>query len=268
MMILRQSTAATIVLGPFVDSGDGVTPETGLTISQADVRLSKNGGAFAQKNDSTAAVHMENGYYSVALNTTDTNTVGRLRVAVNESGALPVWADFQVVEEAVWDALFASNANLATHVWAAASRTLTALDEDTTAIDIDTAVQTAAAAALASYDPPTKSELDAAVAPLATGVAVTAVENKVDDVLDRTVPLEVTIGTVQADGGNTDAAFLTDLSETADDHWVGAFCLLTSGSLTGQVRRITGYDGATKTLSVEAFTDVPAGGTTFAIINR
>jgi hypothetical protein len=67
------------------------------------VRLSKNGAAFAQKNDSNAATHMENGYYSCALNTTDTNTLGRLRVAVAESGALPVWQDFTVLPANVFD---------------------------------------------------------------------------------------------------------------------------------------------------------------------
>jgi hypothetical protein len=114
-MFLKQSTAATIILGPFVDSTDGVTAETSLTISQADVRLSKNGAAFAQKNESSAASHMENGNYSCALNTTDTGTLGRLRVAVNESGALPVWADFMVLPANVFDSLFGSD-RLQVHV--------------------------------------------------------------------------------------------------------------------------------------------------------
>lgn len=114
-MFVKQSTAVTIVLGPFVDSTDGVTAETGLTISQADVRLSKNGGAFAQKNDSNAASHMENGYYSCALNTTDTNTLGSLRVAVSESGALPVWRDFLIMPANVWDSLLGAD-KLQVHV--------------------------------------------------------------------------------------------------------------------------------------------------------
>ena len=46
-MYLKQSTAATLALGPFVDATDGVTAETGLTISQADVRLSKNGASLS-----------------------------------------------------------------------------------------------------------------------------------------------------------------------------------------------------------------------------
>src|SRR4030043_7410 len=106
---LKQSTAVTPRLGPFAGSTDGDTDETGLTISQADVRLSKNGGAFAQKNEATSATHDEHGYYGVPLNTTDTGTLGLLRVAVHESGALAVWQDFMVVPANVWDSFFASD---------------------------------------------------------------------------------------------------------------------------------------------------------------
>ncbi len=105
MNYLKQSTAATIKLGPFVDDTDGKTAETGLTISQADVRLSKAGGAFAQKNDATGATHDENGYYGVPLDATDTGTVGRLDIGIAISGALPVWASFFVVPAAVFNAL-------------------------------------------------------------------------------------------------------------------------------------------------------------------
>ena len=109
-MFLKQSTAVTIKLGPFVDSTDAVTPETALTISQADVRISKNGGNYAQKNESSSATHDELGEYDIDLDATDTNTVGIIRVMVQESGALPVWREYQVLEEAVYDALFGSGA--------------------------------------------------------------------------------------------------------------------------------------------------------------
>ncbi|MGD9157162.1 MAG: hypothetical protein PVG39_02025 [Desulfobacteraceae bacterium] len=105
MEILKQSTAATIKMGPFLDDTDGKTAETGLTISQADIRLSKNGGAFAQTNNATGATHDENGYYGVPLDTTDTGTLGRLRVTVSESGALPVWTDFLIVPANVYDSI-------------------------------------------------------------------------------------------------------------------------------------------------------------------
>jgi hypothetical protein len=102
---LKQSTAVDIALGPFVDATDGVTAETALTISQADVRLKKNAAAWAQKNDANAATHEENGWYEVALNATDTDTIGILIVAVNESGALPVWREFRVLAANVYDSL-------------------------------------------------------------------------------------------------------------------------------------------------------------------
>lgn len=106
---LKQSTAVTIALGPFVDAVDGDTAETALTLTQADFRLSKNGAAFAQKNEATSGTHMENGYYSMLLDATDTNTLGRLRVHVKESGALPVWEEFMIMPANVWDSLYGAD---------------------------------------------------------------------------------------------------------------------------------------------------------------
>jgi hypothetical protein len=104
---LKQSTAVDVLLGPFLDEDDGKTAEAGLTISQADVKLSKNGQSLAQKNDANAcAADGTDGYYNCPLNTTDTNTVGQLTVIVHESGALPVRLDYHVVEEAVYDAMY------------------------------------------------------------------------------------------------------------------------------------------------------------------
>ncbi len=114
---IKQSTASTIKLGPFLDDTDGKTPETGLTISQADIRISKNGGAFAQSNNIAGATHNENGYYDVPLNATDTNTLGTFRVAVLKTGALPVWQDYMVVPANVWDSMFGAstlNVNVST----------------------------------------------------------------------------------------------------------------------------------------------------------
>lgn len=110
-MFLRQSTAIEIAIGPFLDATDGVTAEPGLTITQADVRLKKNGAAWAQANQSSAATYEENGWYEKSLDTTDTNTVGKLLVGVAESGAVPVWHEFFVLPQVIFDALFASGAN-------------------------------------------------------------------------------------------------------------------------------------------------------------
>ncbi len=109
MQWLRQSTAVTKKMGPFLDSGDGNTKEESLTISQADIRLTKNGGAFAQTNNAAGATHDENAYYGVPLDATDTGTLGALRVAIHVSGALAVWDDFMVLPANVWDSLFGAD---------------------------------------------------------------------------------------------------------------------------------------------------------------
>src|SRR3990170_8570041 len=102
---LKQSTAVDVALGPFVDATDGVTPETGLSLTQAECRLKKNAGAWAQKNQASTAAHEEEGWYEVNLDTTDTNTLGILVLACYVSGALPVWREFLVVAANVYDSL-------------------------------------------------------------------------------------------------------------------------------------------------------------------
>lgn len=109
MRYLKQSTSVDLPIGPFLDSTDGITAETALTITQPDIRLKKNGGAWAQKNASQTLSHEENGYYEVTLDATDTNTLGCLRLAVHESGALPVWEEFMVMPANVWDAMFGTD---------------------------------------------------------------------------------------------------------------------------------------------------------------
>lgn len=106
---LRQSTSVDVPIGPFLDQTDGFTAETALTITQPDIRLKKNGGAWAQKNASQTLTHEENGWYEVTLDGTDTNTLGLLTVAIHESGALPVWEHFMVVPAQVWDSYLASD---------------------------------------------------------------------------------------------------------------------------------------------------------------
>jgi hypothetical protein len=110
MNILKQSTAVDVLIGPFVDSTDGDTEETALTINASDVKLSKNGQTMAGKNDATAAAHDANGMYNCEFDATDTNTVGTLAVYIHVSGALAVRHDFYVVEEAIYDAIFGASA--------------------------------------------------------------------------------------------------------------------------------------------------------------
>lgn len=110
MLVLRQSTAVDVLIGPFVDSTDGDTEETALTIANTDVKLSKNGQTLAAKNDATTCAHDANGMYNCELDATDTNTVGTLVLFVHVSGALAARHEFQVIEEAVYDITYAASA--------------------------------------------------------------------------------------------------------------------------------------------------------------
>lgn len=125
---LRQSTASQArTIGPFIDDTDFKTPKTGLTINNTDVKLSINGGASVNKN-SGGGTHLINGTYSFTFDATDTATVGDVCGTIVVGTALPVAFRATVVEEAVYDASVASGAAplLATDIWAAATRTLTA----------------------------------------------------------------------------------------------------------------------------------------------
>lgn len=110
-MLLRQSTSQIVRFGPFLDSTDGVTPETGLTIAQADMQISKDGAAFAQKNAAGNATHDSDGWYDTTLDATDTNTLGEFYMQVNVSGALPVWIRYVVVPAATYDAIVTNGLN-------------------------------------------------------------------------------------------------------------------------------------------------------------
>jgi hypothetical protein len=104
---LRQSTAVTVDVGPFLDRTNAADRETGLTIAAADVLISKNNGAFAAKSDTGAGTHDTRGWYNIPLNATDTNTIGRLVIDIENAAALPAGAEFWVYQANVYDALFA-----------------------------------------------------------------------------------------------------------------------------------------------------------------
>ena len=177
MNILKQSTAATIKLGPFVDDTDGKTAETALTIGQADIRLSKNGGDIAQSNNTAGATHDELGYYDIPLDTTDTGTLGRLRVLVSKAGALPVWQDFLIVTANVFDT-FCSTGSLNVN---AVSLSIDAITAASVKADAVTKIQNglATSAALDAVDNFIDTEVAAILAAVDTEVA--AIKAKTDN---------------------------------------------------------------------------------------
>jgi hypothetical protein len=92
MRIVKQSSTARDLCFLMVDSTDHVSGKTGLTPT---VTLSKNGGSFASPAGSVSEV--ANGWYKVAGNATDSNTLGGLVLHATGTGADPCDVEFEVV---------------------------------------------------------------------------------------------------------------------------------------------------------------------------
>jgi len=114
MILLKADTTVTIKLGPFKNSS-GV-PVDSLTMSRANILLSKNGSALTMKHETTDPVHDAIGMYTVALDTTDTNTEGSLNIACYVAGAEVVELDCMVMEADAYSALVAGTDYLQTDV--------------------------------------------------------------------------------------------------------------------------------------------------------
>jgi len=232
---LKQSTAFTFRLGPFVNDADGKTAETALALTQADFRLSKAGAAFAQKGDTTAGTHDENGYYICVLNTTDTGTLGTLDINVSKSGALPVFKSFMVMPAMIYDSLVAGTDRLDTNV--------------THAVDVAWASGAITAAAIAPD-------------------AIGASELAADAVTEISTSLLTAMGytTRTADSGTTSTMIDAALTE-ASSYWNGMVLFFTSGPNTGLAKRITNFSASSDEITVDsAFPSAIAAGHNYLIL--
>ncbi len=108
-LFLKQSTSIDIRMGPFMDATDAVTPEIGITLGAADQAevLKADGAATVAMGGTFAAVTDADGWYDYTVATTDVDVVGEVVFVVQDSSvSLPVFVRAQVVEEAVYDAMY------------------------------------------------------------------------------------------------------------------------------------------------------------------
>lgn len=217
MRLVKQSAARDVMI-LMVESSDHVTGATGKTLT---ITASKNGGAFT--SISPTVTERSDGWYSIALTSSHTDTAGDFALHITATGCDPSDIAMQVVAFDPADATSLGLSRIDAAISTRAAQTdaddiksrlpaslvggrmsanVGAMDTDvitsgalaTTAVNeiregvwtrtdrtltanpgLDaTAVQSAAAAAITAYDPPTKAELDSAVAPLATSAGVTA----------------------------------------------------------------------------------------------
>lgn len=249
MRLLKEATTVTVQVGPYLDASDGVTAETGLSPT---IEISKAGAVFAARNSATAIAHDADGWYRVELDATDTATVGPLVLKGTETGALPVWHEFYVVEANVFDALFAAgaaafDANADVTVGSIASGAITAAAIASNAITsakIADGALTAAKFASGAFDAvwsvTTRLLTAGTNIVLAKGTGVTGfndlsaaqVNAEVDAALDTAVPVTPTAGSIN------------ERIKTMDD-----------ADIPGVLGTPTGADLATDIAGVQADTD-------------
>jgi hypothetical protein len=106
MQLLKQSTAATVLVGPVLDSA-------GLAITTAvigDFQITKNGSTAALASPATAT-HSHNGNYLIALSTGNTDTAGRLVITVNNAAQAMGSHRYTVLVASVFDAIVTNATN-------------------------------------------------------------------------------------------------------------------------------------------------------------
>lgn len=106
MIVVKQSTARIVTVGPILDA-DGVAVTDSVI---GDLKISKNGGTPTALNGSATLTHSATGHYSLLLTTSDLNTVGSVEIISDDTVNAMAVKELVVVEEAVYDALFAASA--------------------------------------------------------------------------------------------------------------------------------------------------------------
>jgi len=80
-MWCKQSTAATLIVGPILDSA-GAEFTTAVI---GDLSISKNGGTLTALADPAELTHIGNGQYTLVMTTDNLDTLGRLQITCNRS---------------------------------------------------------------------------------------------------------------------------------------------------------------------------------------
>jgi hypothetical protein len=233
-MFLRQSTASQEVsLGYFLDTTDGNTQETGLTIANTDIKIRKGGGTTLTNKNSGNATHISNGIYSAVLDATDTNTLGDLVIYCHPTGALATKIEYTVLPAASYDALIVNGLN------------------DLSAAQVNAEVDTG----LSDYAGPTNSQMEArtvASSTYATASALSTVDGIVDSILVDTNELQGNQGDWATATGFATAANLATVDGIVDA------ILADTNELQGNQgdwATATGYATATNLATVDGIVD-------------
>ncbi len=129
MRFLRTNTAVRITVGPFLDKTDGVTPETGLTVTSCKLTLmvddsnvptlvlDTNPTASGGANDMVHVTGDDAGFYDLELAAANVNYLGRAMLAITDGAThCPVFHEFMILPAMIYDSLVLGTDRLDTNV--------------------------------------------------------------------------------------------------------------------------------------------------------
>lgn len=288
MIFLKQSTGIDVRLGPFVDATDGVTPETGVTLSGADQAeiLKANGAATVDISGATwAAVTGADGWYDLTLTTSHTDTVGEMVIVVQDSSVcLPVFAKFQVLEESIYDAMFGASAagfdangrvDVGSWLGTAVTTSSTSAKPEVDMYSISDDA-TAADNAELDYDGTGYNKSNSTIG-TATALSTSAYDQIADDVWDEALSGHVAAGSAgaslyiirsgTAQAGSTTSITLDASASASDDFYNNQRIYIVSGTGAGQGSYITDYTGSSKVANIQdTWVTAPSSDSVFVIL--
>ena len=119
---LKTNTAVIVAIGPFFDKTDGVTLETGLTITNEKITLiaetddgnaptlildNITGATSGTSNDLNYITNNDAGMMQIELSAANLNRLGRVRLIITDAANhVPVWEDFEIVSAQYYDAKY------------------------------------------------------------------------------------------------------------------------------------------------------------------
>ena len=120
MRFLRTNTAVIVTVGPFYDKTDGVTIETGLTITNERITLiaetddgsaptlvldNITGATAATSNDLNYITNGDSGHMQLELSAANVNRLGRMSLSITDAANhVPVFHEFMVLPAMIYDA--------------------------------------------------------------------------------------------------------------------------------------------------------------------
>lgn len=123
-MWAKQSTAATLIVGPILDSSGA--EYTSAVIG--DLSISKNGGTLTALASAATLTHISNGQYTLVLTTGNTDTLGRAQITCNKSTYQMPEVRLMVVPAMVFDSMILGSDRFDVNVTHVADTAQTARD--------------------------------------------------------------------------------------------------------------------------------------------